>query len=55
MRKEMPQYGDKRIIKKFLLLPKTIDYERRWLENAEIEQYFDRYARMWKSYKWVNQ
>ena len=30
--------GDKRIIKKFLIIPCTINGETRWLERAEIEQ-----------------
>lgn len=35
-----PQEGDERFIKKFLWLPKEIDYIVRWLEFAHIRQRF---------------
>lgn len=39
--------GDRRTKSRFLLLPKTIDGETRWLEKAQwVQVYFD--------YKWVS-
>lgn len=35
--------GDKKIVKKFLLLPFTINYETRWLETATIEYRYSEY------------
>jgi hypothetical protein len=35
-----PRVGEKRIIKKFLFLPKTIKGETRWLEWVTIEQQY---------------
>lgn len=35
--------GDKKIVKKFLLLPLTIKYETRWLETATIEYCYIEY------------
>lgn len=32
MRWKLPEHGDIRIVKKFLIFPKTIKRERRWLE-----------------------
>lgn len=32
------EIGDKRTRKKFLLLPKTIVHETRWLEQTEFEE-----------------
>jgi len=41
-----PKYktGDERIVTKFLILPVTINNERRWLETATIRQVC---RRMW--------
>lgn len=35
--------GDKKIVKKFLLLPLTINYETRWLETVTIECRYKEY------------
>lgn len=35
--------GDKKIVKKFLLLPFTINYETRWLETVIIEYCYIEY------------
>ena len=36
--KQLPNYGARRIVKRFLLFPKRLDYEWRWLEQAKIQQ-----------------
>ena len=48
--------GDERVIKKFLLIPRTIESETKWLEFAEILQ---EYIEDWNSfqgthYRWVD-
>ena len=55
------QHGDKRIRTKFLLLPKKIDYEVRWLEFAKWEERFtakwyeeDSYIYEWKAFRWLD-
>jgi len=52
--------GSKRVITKFLFLPKRIGLETRWLEKAQIEQEFgwqqegvDRW-RDWSDVRWAN-
>lgn len=37
MRWSEPSDGENKIVKKFLLLPLTINYETRWLEKVTIE------------------
>ena len=39
-----PVIGTKRIIKKFLIMPRTIDLETRWLETALVEQEYARFS-----------
>jgi hypothetical protein len=41
--------GNKRIITKFLLFPKIINDEFRWLESATIEQEFQQVGRMYRA------
>lgn len=62
MRKKHPEINDTRIIKKFLLFPKRIEYETRWLEVASWEEKFTLYylphvlshgSAFWDSIKWV--
>ena len=36
--KEHPSIGDKRTVKKFLLVPRLLGQEFRWFETATIEQ-----------------
>jgi len=38
MRSKFPPRGQKRVRRAFLLFPKTINHERRWLEWAEWEE-----------------
>lgn len=38
--KERPKLGDTRIISKFLLFPKYLENELRWLEYVQIEQVY---------------
>ena len=52
-RKKEPKLGEKRVITKFLLWPRTINYETRFLEKAEILQVFGLTGwidREWKNY-----
>lgn len=46
--------GDTRIVTKFLLLPKTIGCQTRWLERASWEQVWncDVLGTYWKDSKW---
>ena len=52
--------GDIRIIKRFLILPKTINGEIRWLEKVKIKQRFEYYIDVviplseWTNIEWVN-
>lgn len=57
--------GEYRTIKKFLLIPRKIGHEWRWLEKAEIKQqlqihygllwqWFDINQRKWKDKEWIN-
>ena len=47
---------EKRIIKRFLFIPRLIDNEKRCFEKAEIEQKrcFDKNKWYWKDVKWIN-
>lgn len=43
--KPTPREGDRRVVQKFLFLPKCLDGEWRWLERAKIVQrYIDHEA-----------
>ena len=46
----------KRIIRRFLILPRLVDNEKRWLELAEIEQklVFVKYKWKWVDVQWIN-
>jgi hypothetical protein len=50
--KEEIKICSKRVIRKFLLYPKTIDYETRWLEYVTIEQIWN--GVWWSDRKWVD-
>lgn len=57
-RKEIvyPRDGDKRIISKFLFIPKELNNEFRWLERARIEQVYHfpfRYG-VWSDVRWID-
>jgi len=54
--KKMPKHLDRRIIKKFLWLPKKLQNEWRWLETAEIGQTYFRqnFDGGWESEEWAN-
>jgi hypothetical protein len=47
MRWKRYKQNDIRVIKRFLIIPTTIEYEVRWLEFAYIKQLYD-------GHKWVN-
>lgn len=65
--KEKPVFwhndGDRRVIKKYLLLPKKLDNEWRWLEKVKIGQLYrkrlqglinPKYGRKWVDEAWVD-
>lgn len=61
MRKKLKYLsGDTRIISKFLLLPKSLDGEMRWLERVKIKQVFQFYmdfvvvCEEWEDIKWID-
>lgn len=60
MRRIEPKEGDKRIIVKFLLLPKKINGESRWLEFTSFEQIrvsiwiVNDYVNVWIDSKWLD-
>lgn len=47
--------GDVRIVRKFLLFPKRIGREVRWLEFANIEQKYHFYKFYWADIRYVDQ
>lgn len=49
------QEGDKRVIKRFLLLPRCIKGEWRWLERARIKQVYrvSIESSFWESVCWA--
>ena len=59
-----PKDGTERVVRRFLLLPKTLNRETRWLEFAKIRQVYHpaprifafwRYtARTWSDGQWEN-
>lgn len=51
-RKREPNHKDKRVIEKFLIFPKTINYETRFLEKVKIVQEYNYYE--WVDRKWVD-
>lgn len=54
---DVPTLGTKRIVKKFLILPKSINEETRWLEKVSIEQEIVRafqYCGKWINRKFVD-
>ena len=51
------QTGDKRVVKRFLILPLTINKETRWLEFVKIEQHaydVDYYFFPWHNIKFLD-
>ena len=58
MRWKKNKVGDFRIVRRFLLFPRTINYETRWLEFATIKQQWYRdYCDdlYWIDYNWENE
>ena len=63
--KQPPVWGDTRIIKRFLLSPKTLRGECRWLEIAYIRQSYNRhvetsglanyYVYRWTDIRWAKE
>lgn len=57
---QSPRVGDTRIVKRFLLFPKTLNEETRWLEWAEIMQGFscfyswDEHTFYWEDLDWLS-
>ena len=55
MKWKTPKSGDKRIVSKFLLFPREINNEVRWLEKVKIEQEYDRGCLLgWWDIKWAD-
>lgn len=52
----LPKVGDKRVVEMFLIFPKTINYEMRWLETAKILQKYNYYGEecVWKDIRFVD-
>ena len=46
-----PIVGQKKIITKFLLFPKIINFELRWLEYSTYSKVYDKVG---NTYSWVN-
>jgi len=61
MRWQAPKIGERRIIKRFLILPRHINGIYRWLEHAKIEQYVvtkylnGYYYQDWEDLKWIDE
>jgi hypothetical protein len=62
MRYRIPVFnnGDQRTIKRFLLFPRIIQYELRWLEMATIQQEFVvwgylQWQEKWSDVAWVDE
>lgn len=53
MRFYLPCEGSVRIKKKFLVIPLTIGYERRWLEFVSIMQRYNEQHGVWLNTKWI--
>ena len=52
MRFKLPRQDDTRIKTRFLFFPKTIGYEKRWLEFATwYEKYYEPF---WESESWID-
>lgn len=55
-KKQQPKVGDTRIVDRFLLFPKFLDDEWRWLELTQIQQEYNNMGLLesnW-TYKWVD-
>lgn len=52
MRISHPQQGDDRVIVRFLLMPRRIGAETRWLERARIYQVFGGAFFGWMDFRW---
>ena len=46
-----PVIGQKKIITKFLLFPKIINFELRWLEYSTYSKVYDKVG---NTYSWIN-
>lgn len=55
MRWSNPKNGDIRIIKRFLLFPKTVNNVTIWLETAYIKQEYKSFNRLWYNSDWAYQ
>lgn len=55
MRIETPIYGDERTKRRFLLFPKKIDNEIRWLEVAKWKEVYRPHIRLfgWDACTWM--
>ena len=46
-----PKFHSRRKVRKFLIFPKTIGLQTRWLEYATIVQFYD-YSGYWVDLEW---
>lgn len=54
MRWNVPKYGDIKIVKKFLFLPLTIDYETRWWEEVTIKYVYKERNSSWEPLRFLD-
>jgi len=55
MRRRFYREGSRRVRTAFLWLPRTIDYEERWLERATWEEeYLERNPGYFKGVRWID-
>ena len=55
MRILLPNYGDKRVVRRFAILPIKIEKEIRWFEFVYIEQYYSEFYESWYNNRFVDQ
>ena len=51
---EIPKRNASRDIRKFLILPKKLNREMRWLEFATITQKWNWYYEKWQDHEWID-
>jgi hypothetical protein len=47
-----PFLNDTRVIRRFLIFPRTINYQTRWLEFVRIRQYYGYATNSWRCWGW---
>jgi len=54
MKMHISYSGDKRIINRFLILPKRIRDDKRWLEFVKIQQEYSEMDGAWRNIKFID-